>query len=383
MATNRIFYGVLLISMALIYVMTNTWYTLTLLGLCISLPLISLVLMLFSRHGLTLSLSVPLSAEKQNAVLSWRMENASVFPIARLTFRVELENQLTGSRNMRKVSTTIGGRQIDEARLALVESKVGTVAVRTTHIRLYDAFGLFTLKKADLPEQSTVVYPTYRDVSVQMERPIETSGDSSRYAPEKPGQDVSEIFALREYAAGDEIRKIHWKLSSKLDKTVVRDFSLPLNYSIFLLMELTREKEEVVDTVVETYLSLSKALLENGLNHTLAWYDAGSGIFHSRDLDDFEQLDMAASEVLVSFPADADTAALDYYLASASRSGNNILIYVTAKPDPDKIAETGAVQAMRTVMVYETEAQLEAARQVIEVIPVKVTAGEEVTQITV
>lgn len=134
---------------------------------------------------------------------------------------------------------------------------------------------------------------------------------------------------------------------------------------------------------METYLSLSKALLENGLNHTLAWYDAGSGIFHSRDLDDFEQLDMAASEVLVSFPADADTAALDYYLASASRSGNNILIYVTARPDPDKIAETGVVQAMRTVMVYENETQLEAARQVIEVIPVKVTAGEEVTRITV
>ena len=67
MLRNRVFYGLLLLIMAGIYIFTNTWYTATLLGLCVLLPLISLALMLFSRKGLTIRIEVPASATKEEA----------------------------------------------------------------------------------------------------------------------------------------------------------------------------------------------------------------------------------------------------------------------------------------------------------------------------
>lgn len=373
MLKNRVFYVLLLFAMAMIYIFTNTYYTLTLLGLCIFLPVLSLVLMLFSRRGLTMTLKVPATAEKKDASLTYTFENSSIFPVAQLVFLVQMENQLTGSINQRKINATVGGRKTVRAELSMQNSKVGTVLISTKKIRVYDAFGLFAFKKPDLADEMTVVYPDMKDIEVLMEKPVETSGDGSRYSPDRPGQDVSEIFALREYVPGDEIRKIHWKLSSKIDRTMLRDFSLPLNYSVFLLMELKQETETLMDAVVELYLSLSRALLETGINHNLGWYDSGEGAFHVRELDDFEDLDMAAAQVLCTYASVSSGTALEYYAASGYRNQKSILVYVTSDPDLDKIAEMEVSQTMRTILVYEDEAVRDAAQQTVEVIPVSVT----------
>lgn len=173
------------------------------------------------------------------------------------------------------------------------------------------------------------------------------------------------------------MRKIHWKLSSKIDRTMVRDFSRPLNYSMFLLMELTKGPEKVVDAVVEAYLSLSHGLLAGGINHSLAWYDAGEDAFHTRELDSFEDFDMAAAQVLSSFSSEKSGIALDYYTASAYRNRQSILLYVTAEPDFDKIAEIEVSQTMRTVFIYEEEAQRQAAEQAIEVVAISVEQAAE------
>ncbi|MCB6993050.1 DUF58 domain-containing protein [bacterium 210820-DFI.6.37] len=377
MLKNRVFYVLLLLVMAMIYIFTNTYYTLTLLGLCVLLPVISLALTLFSRRGLTIQLEVPGTARKDCAVFTYRFTNSSLFPAARIMLRVRMENQMTGASKLRRVSATVGGKKTVDAELAMKDSKVGTVLIFTEKIKIYDAFGLFAFRKPGLPVQAVVVYPEMREALVYMEKPIETSGDGSRYSPDRPGADVSEIFALREYVPGDEIRKIHWKLSVKLDKTMLRDFSLPLNYSVFLLMELTKGKEDMIDGVVELYLSLSRALLENGINHNLAWYDAGEGMFHARELDDFENLDMAAAQVLASYPSSDNSAALEYYAASGYRSKNSTLVYVVSDPDLDKIAELEVSQTMRTILIYEEEAACEAARQSIEVIPVSLKEAAE------
>ena len=65
MAGNRVFYILLLFTAAGIYIFTNTYYTLMLLGLVVLMPLISLALMLVSAKGISISAKVPASCEKQ------------------------------------------------------------------------------------------------------------------------------------------------------------------------------------------------------------------------------------------------------------------------------------------------------------------------------
>lgn len=288
-----------------------------------------------------------------------------------------MENQMTGAARERRVSATAGSRETVTAELSLQNSKVGTVVVSTAKIRVYDAFGLFVFRKPDLQDQAVIIYPDMRNVEVHMEKPVENTGDGSRYSPDRPGQDVSEIFALREYVPGDEIRKIHWKLSGKTDRTMVRDFSLPLNYSVFLLLELTRGSEELVDAQVEIFLALSRTLLENGISHNMGWYDAAEERFNVEELDDFEELELAAAGVLSSYAAEESGEALDFYSASGYRSRNNILLYVVTEPKLDKIAELEVYQRMQTILIYEEETAVKSAAQEIESVTVSVKEAAE------
>ena len=377
MLKNRVFYVLLLAAAALIYIFTNTYYTLTLLAVCVVMPVISLVLMLIAGREIAIELELPQTAEKKAASLTYRISNPGRYPVARITFQIRLENQMTGAFRERRVSATAGSRETVTAELSLQNSKVGTVVVSTNKIRVYDAFGLFVFRKSDLPDQAVIIYPDMRNVEVHMENPVENTGDGSRYSPDRPGQDVSEIFALREYVPGDEIRKIHWKLSGKTDRTMVRDFSLPLNYSVFLLLELTRGSEELVDAQVEIFLALSRTLLENGISHNMGWYDAAEERFNVEELDDFEELELAAAGVLSSYAVEESGAALDFYSASGYRSRSSILLYVVTAPKTDKIAELEVYQRMKTILIYEDETAAKAAAQEIEAVTVSVKEAAE------
>lgn len=377
MLKNRVFYVLLLAAAALIYIFTNTYYTLTLLAVCVVMPVISLVLMLIAGREIAIELELPQTAEKKAASLTYRISNPGRYPVARITFQIRLENQMTGAFRERRVSATAGSRETVTAELSLQNSKVGTVVVSTNKIRVYDAFGLFVFRKSDLPDQAVIIYPDMRNVEVHMENPVENIGDGSRYSPDRPGQDVSEIFALREYVPGDEIRKIHWKLSGKTDRTMVRDFSLPLNYSVFLLLELTRGSEELVDAQVEIFLALSRTLLENGISHNMGWYDAAEERFNVEELDDFEELELAAAGVLSSYAVEESGAALDFYSASGYRSRSSILLYVVTEPKTDKIAELEVYQRMKTILIYEDETAAKAAAQEIEAVTVSVKEAAE------
>ena len=372
MLKTRVFYVLLLAAAALIYIFTNTYYTLTLLAVCVVMPVISLVLMLIAGREIAIELELPQTAEKKAASLTYRISNPGRYPVARITFQIRLENQMTGAFRERRVSATAGSRETVTAELSLQNSKVGTVVVSTNKIRVYDAFGLFVFRKSDLPDQAVIIYPDMRNVEVHMENPVENTGDGSRYSPDRPGQDVSEIFALREYVPGDEIRKIHWKLSGKTDRTMVRDFSLPLNYSVFLLLELTRGSEELVDAQVEIFLALSRTLLENGISHNMGWYDAAEERFNVEELDDFEELELAAAGVLSSYAVEESGAALDFYSASGYRSRSSILLYVVTEPKTDKIAELEVYQRMKTILIYEDETAAKTAEEEIEAVTVSV-----------
>lgn len=372
MLRNRICYILLLITAVMVYIFTNTYHTLLMLAACAAMPVFSLVLMLISRRGLEIELSVPVTADKKDAAFTYTIRNSSRLPVARVTFDIYIENQLTGSGSRRRASATAGGRQTEVVRLALKECRAGTLLISTRRIKVYDVFGLFAVKQPDIADETMMIYPDMREISVFMERPVETDGDGSRYSTVRPGQDVSEVFALREYAEGDEIRKIHWKLSARTGEIMVRDFSLPLNYSIYLLLELTGGSEDIVDAQVELFLSLSGALLENGINHAMGWYDAGTDVFNTAELDDIEDLETASAGVLSSYVSQEAGAAVDNYIAGGYHDRKNILIYVCADPPVDRIAALEVSQRVITVMLYEDEKTAEAVRQAIDVTAVPV-----------
>ncbi len=87
---------------------------------------------------------------------------------------------------------------------------------------------------------------------------------------------LAETFQVREYAPGDSPRQIHWKLSSKLDRMIVRVAGLPLERSVLLLWERrgTPAAQES-DAMAEVMAVVCQELLRQGVGCRAAWNGGG------------------------------------------------------------------------------------------------------------
>lgn len=88
------------------------------------------------------------------------------------------------------------------------------------------------------------------------------------------------------------MRQIHWKLSGKLDRLIVRDPSLPVTRSVLVFWERTGQSGslEHTDTQAEVLVSLCRTLLEQSVRFTVGWNDVESNRCVFRELRDMDDL---------------------------------------------------------------------------------------------
>ena len=122
----------------------------------------------------------------------------------------------------------------------------------------------------------------------------------------KPGGDFSEDYDLRGYRAGDPINSVHWKLSAKLDATIVREPMAPPPHGRLVWADMWTSAHER-DLILGRLRWISSYLLEHDCLHYLRLGDAGAiwEITKSEDFTDYlhQTLGGAAKPTRASVPA--------------------------------------------------------------------------------
>ena len=118
----------------------------------------------------------------------------------------------------------------------------GEIEVTCSQIRAYDFLRLFCRKIETLELASAVVYPKQRRLQVQLSRAAAGIPKYTGMVQNRKGSDPSEMFDIRDYTPGDDIRSIHWKLSSKTDNLILRQASDPAYYNTVLLPDFGRNQ---------------------------------------------------------------------------------------------------------------------------------------------
>ena len=90
-------------------------------------------------------------------------------------------------------------------------------------------------------ESTFTIVPDYIPIENNIANYAEMGLETDDYSKTSKGDDPSEIFDIHEYHDGDKINRIHWKLTAKQDKTMVKDYSLPISNSIVLMADLQSE----------------------------------------------------------------------------------------------------------------------------------------------
>ena len=139
---------------------------------------------------------------------------------------------------------------------------------------LYDIFGLSSVNLSVPQEQYITVYPQQKEIHLNIESVSKGWNDEGKQAENKMGKDISEIYDIKEYQAGDDIRLIHHNLTSKVGKIMVKHGSDMIDSDTIILFDagLTSQKSgwRLKNALIETASSISGELIRQGINHYAA-----------------------------------------------------------------------------------------------------------------
>ena len=188
---------------------------------------------------------------------------------------VKTENRLTGEAAEGAYPFPI--RRSGDSTLSLRADTAfcGTLRI-AAQIRTEDCFGLWRSPPVFCEPEFLTLTPALFPVEVSLSSPPAEGAESSLYSRTRPGNDPGEFLGVREYVPGDPIRQIHWKLSQKTGKPMLRELGLSVAGRTLLVFCNARRgrapaQPEVADALAVAFLSLSHSMVGDGLAHTVAF----------------------------------------------------------------------------------------------------------------
>ena len=240
------------------------WYSWFVLVLAVALPWFSLLVSLLAMLRTRLRMDAPALLTRNEAAYVTLRAGNGFLPQPLCRFRLTITAVMTGERRSLRQSTQSQGSWY----VPLDTSHAGAYLCQVEKARVYDYLGLFRLPVRAPAPVETVIRPVPREPA----RLPNLRHFLVRQLKPKPGGGFSEEHELRDYRPGDSMRDIHWKLSVKTDRTIVREAQEPVRGLTLLTFDL-RGTPGRVDATLEELLWLSQWLLDHDTPHQILWID--------------------------------------------------------------------------------------------------------------
>lgn len=299
------------------------------------LPLFSFGLNHAVRKKLSLSLMLPTTAEKNGQIfITLKLHCGSRLPHGKVLCRLRIRNELTGEESETSLTLPSAGAVVRVCHC-------GYVRVTVIKASVLDVCGLLPLRFPTKAHAGISVLPELLPPKLLLTLP--PPADGADYAPNRSGWDYSEIRQLREYQPGDSLRAVHWKLSGKLERLIVRDASLPATRSLLVYWDKNGAAPEDTDVLADAVASLCQALCEEGIAFHLGWNEKQR--FEVREINSSEELCLCLPQLT---RYGGETGAPDEEaLLQAVRSYGKTLLFAASLPERTAaaLAELGGVTA--------------------------------------
>lgn len=176
----------------------------------------------------------------------------------------------------------------------LLSHHVGRVEVNVTEFVAWDWLGICSMEIPAHKDAWVVVTPEISPVEEDLTTCVEDFPDENE--TKKHGTDVNPDFEIREYVPGDELKSIHWKLTAKTGRTMVRERLSSGRDKINVLLALTEDPAEN-DALMSSLHGLGLRLLDKGYPIRLCWMGYG-GHLEARYLAEEGELASIIDEIL-------------------------------------------------------------------------------------
>ncbi len=203
--------------------------------LLVALPLVSAVVVTRTRYRLSSRrrLGSARTAAGQDTSVTLRLDNVSRLPTGLLLIEDKVPYVL-GSRP-RFVLDRVEPRGRREVTYIVRSDVRGRYSLGPLSIRLTDPFGMCELQRSFSSRDTLVVTPpVVRLPAVALAGEWTGSGESRSRSLASAGEDDA---GVREYRQGDDLRRVHWRSTARLDKVMVRREEQPWQARATLLLD--------------------------------------------------------------------------------------------------------------------------------------------------
>lgn len=265
MTQSRIEYAVLTISTFVLFLLFSQRFLLVLTLVLLVLPFIAFGIVKEQKEHISLSMQVKETAvQKDQVEFHVHVENTSRFNLTRgICLTLQVSSTVVSEVKRERVLLEFDGKQ-SEYVLSEKAEDCGEFRLHIEKAQVVGLFGLVAMRFPSCRDVSTLVYPQWIQSEVVFANQATGFSEDTGAPKNTRGNDRSEVLDLREYVVGDDVRNIHWKLSSKMDTLFVKEAGNSYHYDVLLLNDIgfTKEGESITREELNTDMAVMFSLAE-------------------------------------------------------------------------------------------------------------------------
>lgn len=207
----------------------------------------------------------------------------------------------------------------------------GEYEIGIKSIEFEDYLGIFKLTHKPKSSKVIKVYPRIVELSDVKLKPMLLS--ESHSVPNSLSENANTTSDIREYMYGDSIKRIHWKLSSKTDKLLVRKFDATSKANTALILDLTKlnhspiDNLSIEDALIECVVSFAYYLSGNRVNVSLIYYKNEYTEIKAQNILQFQDIYEVLSKITFNRNAVEVKDLLSMYVQNNILKKSNILLF--------------------------------------------------------
>lgn len=281
---NRLFYGLLIVILGVLLFFFSNPFLLYAMIILILMACFAAGLMHGDAKAVRISLQVRSGIQRgKDLPLVFKVESRHPLRVTGIIrIQVDIFYEML-QKTERKYIELLAEGDRNSYEIPVRMEQCGDVRFSCAQIQIGDLLNLFRLKVRPFQEIYTTVYPEKMPVQMQLSRTAIGAYRDNGLVQNRKGDDPSEIFDLREYVPGDDIRSIHWKLSGKMDRLILRQASDPFHYHVALLPDIGLRQggenisSEELNQAIAVNVAVAEQLAEQGCDFCML-IPSGSGL---------------------------------------------------------------------------------------------------------
>jgi uncharacterized protein (DUF58 family) len=178
---------------------------------------------------------------------------------------LQVVDAVSGTRGADLSLAPLGAGATLRAAYRLPTERRGLVQIGPLDLVIGDPFGFTSVRIRSAGQTDLTIYP-HIDPIAGLPETAGQDPDASQEAPTALGRSGEEFFALRPFQVGDELRKVHWPASARLDELQVRQTELPWQGRVTVLLDLRGDvhSDPSLDVAVSAAASIITAARRTG-----------------------------------------------------------------------------------------------------------------------